>query len=426
MFETTGQVTPTTLNIDRCVSLHNAIIRASSSPPNQSPLPTAKYFDHHATIDSLTPQLTNFLSQCDILLSETQHLSPFVVSLAPPSEIHPNGESIFPGYNNCVNLYLSNNVENDSVGLVFDMTTNKATWVDFMYDCPPDYTEHVWVPLDEVLEAWLRYIRRGRCIPRGNEEFAPTGGTMEGWSMVYPPMEDVEETLATWEEYVSLVEARMPSPPPGVVQREQPEQPPQDNRTPFKGFAEAFFTRARTPTFTHVAPSLVFPSPSQMEALAARQQERFHAEESSWTTEEDGLIKVVPTVLFPLGGNIHAGLATTADRGWQDGVGLVLPTAERYESWAGPVDEENNDPPAYERVWQVEAVQSPFWPVHAARMTWVLRRWIQLVEEGVWRVGTDGVQGSWEEFVQEEECVGEDGMPATRLVGMLLDGVDAC
>ena len=407
------------------MELHNAIVRESSQAPGHPPLPTVNYFEYWAATQgddlnqlshNLRRPLLDFLSKCDVILEERQNLTPFVIGLASPSEVYPGGQPIFE-YNDCAKIYQSNDIENDSIGLVFDMTSNKASWIDFMYDTPPGYTEHVWVPLDQVLETWLNYIRRGRCTPRGNEEWAPTGGSMQGWDMVYPPMRDVEETLTTWNQYVSLVESKLPS--PGTPRRLAEPRPA------FKGFAEAFFSRARIPTFRNVAPSLIFPSASQMSVLAARQQERFQAEEESFISERDGFMKVIPTVLFPLGDNIHAGLSTTKERGWQDAVGLILPMSEGYDAWSGPIDD-SNDLPRYERVWQVVPLESPYWPRHPARLTWVLRKWIELVEDGTWKVGPDGIEGGWDDFTHWEECIGLDYMPSMRLSGMLLDTVDAC
>lgn len=100
---------------------------------------------------------------------------------------------------------------------------------------------------------------------------------MQGWDLVYPPMQDVEETLTTWDQYVSLVESKLPSLRTPLQLAE--------SRPAFKGFAETFFGRARIPAFRNVAPSLVFPSAWQMLGLAARQQERFQEEEQSFTSE---------------------------------------------------------------------------------------------------------------------------------------------
>lgn len=240
---------------------------------------------------------------------------------------------------------------------------------------------------------------------------------MQGWDLVYPPMQDVEETLTTWDQYVSLVESKLPSLRTPLQLAE--------SRPAFKGFAETFFGRARIPAFRNVAPSLVFPSAWQMLGLAARQQERFQEEEESFTSEQDGFMKVIPTVLFLLGDNLQAGLSTTKERGWQDAVGLILPMSEGYGSWSGPIDD-SNELPRYERVWQVIPLESPYWPRHPARLHWVLRKWIEMVEDGTWKVGADGIEGNWKDFIHWEECIGLDDMPTMRLSGMLLDTVDAC
>lgn len=76
-------------------------------------------------------------------------MTPFTTGLTHPSHIYPKEDPLFYGeYNDCIKLYPSNNIEDDGVGLVFDMDTNKATWVNQPLDTPPYYTEHVWLPLD--------------------------------------------------------------------------------------------------------------------------------------------------------------------------------------------------------------------------------------------------------------------------------------
>lgn len=208
----TGQVTLIPLNVDRCVDLHNAIIRESSHVPGYPDLRVVKYIGHWATSEEyqseqlperLSGPIFEFLSRCDIFPERVQDMTPFTPGLADPSQIYPEADPLFYGeYNDCIKLYPSNNIEDDCVGLVFDMDTNKATWLDQPLDTPPDYTEHVWLPLDEILEAWLYYIRRKHCIPRGRESMAPTRGEMIGWEMAYPPIQDVDDAVATWNEYV--------------------------------------------------------------------------------------------------------------------------------------------------------------------------------------------------------------------------------
>lgn len=427
----TGQVTPIPLNVDRCVDLHNAIIRESSHVPGHPDLRVAKYIDHWATSDiyqseqlaeRLSGPILNFLSRSDIIPESVQDMTPFTPGLAHPSQIYPEADPLFYGdYNDCIKLYPSNNIEDDCIGLVFDMDTNKATWIDQPLDGPPEYTEHVWLPLDEVLEAWLYYIRRKRCIPRGHEHMSPTRGEMAGWDMVYPPIQDVDDAVATWNEYVSLVESKLPD----TGRRAQADAEGNPDLSQLAGFPGAFFSRARRPSFSQIAPGLVFPVSSQMSLLARRYQEHLRTENVSPTTgkDSDGKTRVVATVIFPLGDNIHAGLCTMCDAGRQDGVGLVLPSSEGYDFWSsGPVSRTANCPPRFEKVWQPVPNESPYGPVSPARLATVLRKWIDLVREGTWSIGPDGVQGTLDEFVRLEEYVGYE--VEFRPVGMLLDVVD--
>lgn len=49
--------------------------------------------------------------------------------LTRPTSIPKLTPLFYGDYNDCIKLYPSNNIEDDCIGLVFDMDTNKATWV---------------------------------------------------------------------------------------------------------------------------------------------------------------------------------------------------------------------------------------------------------------------------------------------------------
>ncbi|KAL2813064.1 hypothetical protein BDW59DRAFT_167632 [Aspergillus cavernicola] len=471
-FEYTGEVTRVNFNIDLCVSLHNAIIReitgsesdsTSTTSDGQEPLRVAKYTEYWASRSTtstsssteteedgignelellqahITQPVYEFLSRSDILIYDEnstwrrQDMTPFSSVLTWPSGMDRlQDHALFRGeYSECITLYAATALEDDAVGLVFDMKTNKATWVDYMFNEPPDYTGHVWVPLEQVLEQWLGYLRR-RCVSAGRgggEEgrFGERafGGFGAGWRMMYPSPEDLREDLGVWGEYVALVESKMPNKKKRQAEKQKEKESVagmnnnngMDTDIPeFLGFPREFFRWARRPAFKFVAPGLVFPSASQMVELAKLQQERFIAEQTpryseggppvlpDWSSIDSEAVhdseKVIATIIFPLGDNAHAGLCMSNNNGWQDSVGLVLPSSDAYEYWTRDV--RRGVVPAFERVWQVRNGQSPYWPAHYARLARVLRKWIQLVEDGTWKVGSEGVKGALHSYTKEE------------------------
>ncbi|KAL4793382.1 hypothetical protein BDV19DRAFT_366766 [Aspergillus venezuelensis] len=447
-FEHTGIVTPTILNVDRCVELHNAIINESASAPGHEPLLVVEAIDFWESQSKgstklvrkkLSTSLFEFVSRVKIIHpnSQSQHMLPFAADLNGPSSWLSLGEILFNGkYNRCVLLYIPSTFENDELGLVFDMETNKATWVDWIFNTPPNYDEHIWLPLDEILEKWLAFIRR-RCIPRPRDITIFSGRT-EGWDMMYPPPQDLEEDLEMWSRYVALVESKFPE---QKQQRASSTNLSAELELEFLGFPQHFFSRARRPSFKFVAPSLVFPAADQLKELAQRQRDQFALEEADIMTPygvdpdpkdivwgelplHDESRKLIPTILFPMGDNIHAGLCSSQQAMWQDSVGLVLPSSRNYEKWVGPPSNRRFRPDS-ERIWQVRVKESPFWRVPDARLARVLEKWIRLVDDGTWKVGPDGIEGKLENFFESKGELTEWSGWVDGPSGMFLDGVDA-
>jgi uncharacterized protein YjiS (DUF1127 family) len=439
-FERTGKVTRTTLNVNRFIELHNAIICENAEAPGFEPLEVVNYTDYWADekLDelrllkqNLKAPLFEFLSRSHQFVDVPIAMLPFTWGLSSPSQLNPDSKLLYwRDYGDPVVLYRAASSQYSSGGLVFDMKTNKATWVNILWDRPPEYKEHIWAPLDVILEAWLTYIRR-RGVPRFWDEHAFGGHTL-GWGIRYPPPQDVEEDLEVWDRYVALVESKLPEgsyPTISNTSTNATEGPE------FLGFPQAFLNQARRPAFKYVAPELVFPSPSQLAALAEtqragwvkRRNPRWHLEEFiDRDTDIEGALdsdKVFPTVLFPLGENINAGLSTSSHNAWQDGVGLILPTPGVYDLHYGEGLSKFVSP-RFKRVWQVEGRDSPFWAPHPARLARVLEKWIQYVEEGTWKVGKDGIKGKLSGYLKHEVIRGNWGVEVEPY-GMLLDGVDA-
>ncbi|KAL2845225.1 hypothetical protein BJY01DRAFT_214424 [Aspergillus pseudoustus] len=438
-FERTGKVTRITLDVDRCIELHNAIIRENAEAPGYEPLEVANYTDYWADKEpdelrrlkkKLKAPLFEFLSRSHQVVDQNIAMTPFTWGLTWPSGLYSSPDFLFWGdYGDPVMLYRAASWEYNSAGLVFDMKTNKATWVNLHWNTPPVYQEHIWAPLDVILEEWLTYLRR-RAVPRYFDEHA-FGGHTEGWGLLYPPPQDVEEDLELWDRYVGLVESKLPQGPRLAISNTSttgmhgPE---------FTGFPKAFFSQARRPTFKYVAPELVFPSPSQLSRLAEHQRAtwvelRIMGMFMEYVTNSDTNFdaapdaeKVLPTVLFPLGDNIHAGLSTTSQNAWQDGVGLILPTPGVYDLQYGEGLRKHGSQ-SFKRVWQVEPRESPFWAPHPARLARVLEKWIQYVEDGTWKVGKEGIKGTINSFLKNEVLDGYRGIEVAAY-GMFLDGVD--
>lgn len=321
---------------------------------------------------------------------------------------------------NLVLLYGSPDVENERIGLVFDMDSNKASWLDDRYYAPPENTENVWAPLDVILEAWLGVITRQRHLPGGPETGFP--GEVEGWHFSYPPPQDLEDALVAWDRYIQLVEGRLPA----VQEIAASQESSSSQHTGLRGMAASFLHAARKPNFKFIAPELVFPDETQMTQLAERQRGRFLAANNGSIEDEDERWKnVITSVLFPLGDDIHAALCLDDNRAWQDAAGLILPSSESYARFSGEIDIHNTDAPDFERVWQSTSNFSPFWERHNMRLASIFNLWARFVEEGTWKVNGTGIAGALRDHLYEEEYTDIAGDVRIRLAGMLIDDVEA-
>lgn len=213
--------------------------------------------------------------------------------------------------------------------------------------------------------------------------------------------------MAAWDTYVALVKHKIRLQQQDTLVRAAsktetplgPDPSPSPSPDPaLHGFPRAVFGRIRTPGFKYVAPELVFPDAALLSRLSKRRNKRFEAENGT---------AVMASILFPLHDNINAGLCASNHQAWQDGVGLILPKTndDFYTTWAADSPGENNEPPLFEDVWMSKWGchwrGGPYWRYHPPRLASVIRKWTELVENGVWKVGCNGIVGKLDEFKKD-------------------------
>lgn len=160
--ERTSEVSSIDFDLSRCVELHNAIVHEIT---HQRSIPTANYFEHWGQQDPeaadalygiLGEALVAFLEKCDVVaVEEVQSMMSFVEGLNRP-DVFPSPIAALCEHVSFFVLYPSEHLEDDVIGVVFDIETNKATWVDSTG--VDDWEQQYWLPLEDILSRWLEEI----------------------------------------------------------------------------------------------------------------------------------------------------------------------------------------------------------------------------------------------------------------------------
>lgn len=285
-----------------------------------------------------------------------------------------------------------------------------------------------WHPLEVVLSAWLDMVDAGKVqavepqVEVPNEKFDP-------WIILGYSESLLKDAIESWDALLSAIESRRGPAAPSEV-ADEPLLPVAvlDAAAISSGFARAFLTQARRPSFQLIAPGLSLPTASSF----ARQP--FSSVEPDPPNEDpDDPTVQFPILLFPspetfrsppgsdtiTGSDLpfawpwcqveayNTGLyLTDSDRAslsFDDGVRLVTPFGLGVHGYARTADgarfgenKEARGPvgaPGLSFHSLFQPGYSPFIESHEARLAQVLRAWTRLVEHGVWEVGPDGVLG---------------------------------
>lgn len=270
------------------------------------------------------------------------------------------------------------------------------------------------------MRLWLSLYKAGK--------FQPAVGPHDIYSGIahqkYVPS-DLGRDLKAYDDLLSTIQARCPgstiSDEPGLVDSETLDE------MNVWGFSRDFYLQARRPSFTYIAPGLQVPSSEWIrEMLAhARAQGRLETPPDS-----DNNYDSEPLPLFPgpkiitYSSNFDdtdlrsgivddtSGLYVWPDYLSGDAAQLVLPspiggngwvldgnddyTTEEYRAGDGVPDLKIQNDALYQHGW------CPFLPRHLPTFSIILNNWKKLIEEGVWQVGPDGVEGGIDTFKQAD------------------------
>lgn len=305
---------------------------------------------------------------------------------------------------------------------------------------PVDTTQNgrqQWYPLEVILSAWLDMVDVGK-IQAVHSDIETDNGKYDPWINLPWSAPQLEETVNTFNLLVDNIESRMPDARqiPSPTGRESLlSEADLDAAHIAPGFARFFLSKVKRPRFRYIAPGLSIPDstsfPSQpfssvesdpppdegeegpkviFPILLFRSLESYHAPDNgddddmhgsglpfSWPYNQ---IRSYPAGLYFTESDREAG------NEFEDGAKLVLPFGIGSNGFARTSDgarfgENRRSPEVEPKDTHADLYQpgyQPFVEMHEVRLVKVLRSWIGMIERDDWKVGSEGVQGTIEEF----------------------------
>jgi hypothetical protein len=294
-----------------------------------------------------------------------------------------------------------------------------------------------WLPLDYLLKQELCRWESGRYV---HDPTAEDGLKIQKWvpspsatnTTTTPlPNLQVAEAISEWERLLGAIESRMPS-STTLEQHEsssrdkaraEPLNPESTQGLRLSKFAQHFLTRTRRPKgWTFVAPGIgTFSSEASLrEAYAAEPDNAFRRTYEASEEGQDWITLLLPSIATVAADNVEsipvqvevrvpADVDRHPDRNVNSfdklsgfGKTTVGRRAGLYTSWA---DQRDGDLvqlvcPSGRTNAGVFRAPCPWGPDRLPRLAEVLGHWANLVEDGIWAVGEDGVEedAAWFDF----------------------------
>ncbi|KAK3896680.1 hypothetical protein C8A05DRAFT_20398 [Staphylotrichum tortipilum] len=427
--------------ITLCAGLHNTLL-AKSFPPNSPPLETPttdllqRYEAHRANppFDEYPGGLPDLdpLSPLATLLSRLKTTTRYMGNDIPftPLLYQPMPEWFFPplysydidAADNSFILLYPQRLPSESPmdgGLFVDIYNLRGIWRQTPSDpagaIPPS---EEWLHLDYLLKLELsrwesrRYVHDPKAKWEGLsvQKWVPVPSTMEGNYLNL----QLAEALSDWERLLDLIESKLPSP---ALARERGAplrlEAMEDLR--LSKFARQFLSRARRPKgWTFVAPGIgTFSEESLREAYLAEPEDTFRRTFTSSEEGEDWASLVLPNLV----GSIPEDVSNVSDMGIRSfdkdyGFGKCS-VGRRAGLYINFADDRDGDtvtlvcPSGQTKIGRFVG-PCPWGPDRSPRLAEVLGHWANLVEDGVWTVGEDGVKEDAEWFDSHRDSANLD------------------
>ncbi|RAO64964.1 uncharacterized protein BHQ10_000976 [Talaromyces amestolkiae] len=453
------------LDYERCARLHNYLVAYGWMAYHQrSPedldelLARPKYFerqhdDSEISRGRLDAGLISYLESI-IMPVPNEGLSYWVADVAviPADELFFIEENSLDNKERFVILYGSwSEHGGHSVGLVYDQQRHQVAMTlcqeNIESVSPVDEHLDMWFPLETMLTNWIYMLRIGKVTAGPQRVWDDDGrsGTSAAdqlgpWMWQPYSLAQVDSAVAAIEKLSAAIEARMPSDSLLTITPDTPLLAHADldaASVPRDCFIRSVLTKVRTPRFRHIAPGLEVPH----DATKFVAQQQFTALQAARNEEGDEIIPSVlifaatdkrrtvgfnkeirrtfvtandlqPNVPYKDGQPILAGLYSELIRRGdgdiaEEGFRLLLPFGLRSnfneDQYAvRRSDGSLVDAGSHTQLFQFGAFHPFGGEWRAQRLEKLMDRWRELVENGIWSVGSDGVQGSIDVFADAE------------------------
>ncbi|EEA28855.1 hypothetical protein EYB25_000233 [Talaromyces marneffei] len=439
-----------TLDYERCARLHNYLIaygwmvRHEKGPHELDELlHRPKYLDNAQSSyspDRLHPDVIAFLNAI-IPPRYDEGTCYFVGALEVRSadEVFISDDNRFEDIDRFVIIYRTYfELGSQCLGLVYDQEYHRAAVPLFIGSSesiePIADHENLWMPLETILSNWIHMVNIGKVTTDSAsdedlEEMSQNG--MWRWQSYSPAQ--VDTAVAAMNRLSASIEAKMSPESLSLAHRDNPlltDEELDAALIPKRCFIRSFLTRVRTPGFKFIAPGLEVPHDAA--AFSARQKFTGLPRSPDDTSED----QYIPAVLifasadsartlpfndelkslffrcddpvpYREGDPIPVGLySEPVDRTWGDiaeeGFRLVLPFHQQPGTGSND-GARHSDGSLIGRQTFTQLFQHgnyyPFGGEHRAqRLERLLDRWRELVENGQWTVGREGVEGVIDTF----------------------------